>query len=29
YSPIYSEPNPDCLQTNMQRAHELAPHYIF
>ncbi|MDV3125183.1 DUF3558 domain-containing protein [Mycobacterium sp. 21AC1] len=29
YSPIYSEPNPDCLQTNMQRAHELAPYYKF
>ena len=29
YSPIYSEPNPDCMQTNLQRAHELAPHYIY
>ena len=23
YSPIYSEPDPDCMQTNLQRAHEL------
>lgn len=29
YSPIYSEPDVDCLQTNMQRAHELAPFYTF
>lgn len=29
YSPIYSQPNPDCLQTNLQRAHELAPYYKF
>ena len=29
YSPIYSEPDPDCMQTNLQRAHELAPHYVF
>jgi hypothetical protein len=29
YSPIYSEPDPDCMQTNLQRAHELAPHYIY
>jgi hypothetical protein len=29
YSPIYSEPNPDCMQTNLQRAHELSPHYIY
>lgn len=27
YSPIYSEPDPDCMQTNLQRAHELVPHY--
>ena len=27
YSPIYSEPDPDCMQTNLQRAHELAPYY--
>ena len=29
YSPIYSEPDPDCMQTNLQRAHELTPYYIF
>ncbi|MGE0215443.1 DUF3558 domain-containing protein [Mycolicibacterium sp.] len=29
YSPIYSEPDPDCMQTNLQRAHELSPHYIY
>ena len=29
YSPIYSEPNPDCMQTNLQRAHELSPFYIY
>lgn len=29
YSPIYSEPDPDCLQVNLQRAHELAPYYKF
>lgn len=29
YSPIYSEPDPDCMQTNLQRAHELIPHYVF
>ena len=29
YSPIYSEPNPDCMQTNLQRAHELTPYYVF
>lgn len=29
YSPIYSEPDPDCMQTNLQRAHELAPFYKF
>ncbi|UXA20704.1 DUF3558 domain-containing protein [Mycobacterium sp. SMC-4] len=29
YSPIYSEPNPDCMQTNLQRAHELSPYYIY
>ncbi len=23
--PIYSEPDPDCMQTNLQRAHELSP----
>ena len=29
YSPIYSEPDPDCMQTNLQRAHELSPYYIY
>ncbi|MEE6166217.1 MULTISPECIES: DUF3558 domain-containing protein [unclassified Mycolicibacterium] len=29
YSPIKSPDRPDCLQVNMQRAHELAPYYKF
>jgi hypothetical protein len=29
YSPIESADNPDCLQTNLQRARELSPYYIF
>jgi len=29
YSPIYSNPNPDCMQTNLQRAHDLMPYYKF
>jgi hypothetical protein len=29
YSPIYSEPDVDCIQTNLQRAHELAPYYTY
>ena len=29
YSPIESPDNPDCLQTNLQRARELSPFYIF
>jgi uncharacterized protein Usg len=29
YSPIHSPDRPDCLQLNMQRAHELAPYYTF
>ena len=29
YSPIKSPDRPDCLQINMQRAHELAPYYKF
>ncbi|OAN37456.1 DUF3558 family protein [Mycolicibacterium iranicum] len=29
YSPIYSNPDPDCIQTNLQRAHELSPFYIY
>lgn len=29
YSPVYSEPDVDCMQTNLQRAHELSPYYIY
>ena len=29
YSPIYSNPNPDCMQMNLQRAHDLMPYYKF
>jgi hypothetical protein len=29
YSPIYSDPDPDCMQTNLQRAHDLVPYYVF
>jgi hypothetical protein len=29
YSPIYSNPTPDCMQTNLQRAHDLMPYYKF
>jgi len=29
YSPIYSVHNPDCMQTNLQRAHDLVPYYVF
>ena len=29
YSPIHSPDRPDCLQINMQRAHELVPYYKF
>lgn len=29
FSTIYSNPRPDCMQTNLQRAHELVPHYKF
>ncbi|BBY77981.1 membrane protein [Mycolicibacterium parafortuitum] len=29
YSPVYSEPDPDCMQTNLQRAHELSPYYVY
>ena len=29
YSPITSADNPDCLQTNLQRARELSPFYIY
>lgn len=29
YSPIYSQPEVDCMQTNLQKAQELAPHYVY
>ena len=29
YSPIYAADDVDCLQTNLRRAHELAPLYIY
>jgi len=29
YSPIESPDNPDCLQTNLQRARELSPYYKY
>lgn len=29
YSPIYSEPDPDCMATNRQRAEQLIPYYTF
>jgi hypothetical protein len=29
YAPIYSEPDTDCIQTNLQRARELAPYYKY
>ncbi|KUI25873.1 hypothetical protein [Mycobacterium sp. GA-2829] len=29
YSPVYSQPDVDCMQTNLQKAQELAPHYIY
>jgi hypothetical protein len=29
YSPIYAADGVDCMQTNLQRAHELAPYYRF
>lgn len=29
YSPIYAADNPDCLQTNLQRARELSPFYKY
>jgi hypothetical protein len=29
YSPIYSADDVDCMRTNLQRAHELAPFYKF
>ena len=29
YSPIYAADDVDCMQTNLQRAHELAPYYRY
>ena len=29
YSPIYAADDVECLQTNLQRAHELAPYYVY
>ena len=29
YSPIYTADDVDCMRTNLQRAHELSPYYIF
>jgi hypothetical protein len=29
YSPIYAADDVDCMQTNLQRAHDLAPYYKF
>ncbi|AGC61973.1 MULTISPECIES: hypothetical protein [Mycobacterium] len=29
YSTVYSEPDVDCQATNLQRANELAPYYVF
>jgi hypothetical protein len=29
YSPIYAAGDVDCMRTNLQRAHELSPYYIF
>ena len=29
YSPIYAASDVDCMQTNLQRAHELVPYYNF
>ncbi len=29
YSPVYSANDVDCMQTNLQRAYELAPYYTF
>jgi hypothetical protein len=27
YSPVYTPDDVDCLQTNLDRAHQLAPYY--
>ncbi|WP_421840854.1 DUF3558 domain-containing protein [Mycobacterium sp.] len=29
YSTVYSEPDVDCPSTNLQRAHDLSPYYVF
>jgi len=29
YSPVYTPDDPDCLQTNLDRAHQLVPYYKF
>ncbi len=29
YAPVYSEPDVDCMQTNLQRAHELSPFFVY
>ncbi len=29
YSPVYSQPNVDCMQENLLRAHQLAPYYKY
>ena len=29
YSPKYAADDVDCMQTNLQRAHELAPYYRY
>jgi len=29
YSPVYAADDVDCMQTNLQRAHELAPYYKY
>lgn len=29
YSPVYANPQPDCMATNRQRAEELSPYYKF
>jgi hypothetical protein len=29
YSPTYSPDDPDCMQTNLQRAQQLVPYYKF
>ena len=29
YAPTYTADDVDCMQTNLQRAHELAPYYQY